>query len=319
MDWLGAGVDWPLIMVRTIHFAASAVITGTLVFRTWVAKPGLPSEQAIALGWRSQSLRVAWIALAVTLLSGAGWLLLQAVSMSGLPPGEAMTSQVLSTVLNETQFGAVTEIRSVLAIILATALAFDRFALADRLALAAAVGLTASIAWTGHAGSTLGELGNLHLTADALHLIASAAWIGGLVPLALLLAPRRRNQDFAWASLARDAAQRFSTLGMVSVGTLLVTGIVNAWILVGSIHALIVTGYGQLLLVKLVVFAIMLGFAATNRFWLTPQLALSSENDPQLEALRQLTRNSVAEIALGLTIFAIVGVLGTLHPAIHLM
>jgi putative copper resistance protein D len=106
---------------------------------------------------------------------------------------------------------------------------------------------------------------------------------------------------------------------MVSVGTLLVTGIVNAWILVGSIHALIVTGYGQLLLVKLVVFAIMLGFAATNRFWLTPRLALSSENDPQLEALRQLTRNSVAEIALGLTIFAIVGVLGTLHPAIHLM
>jgi putative copper resistance protein D len=108
-------------------------------------------------------------------------------------------------------------------------------------------------------------------------------------------------------------------LGIVSVGTLLVTGIVNAWILVGSIHALIVTGYGQLLLLKFVVFAIMLGFAATNRFWLTPQLAFSSKNEPQLETLRQLTRNSVIEIALGLTIFAIVGVLGTLHPAIHLM
>jgi len=207
----------------------------------------------------------------------------------------------------------------VLAVSLATCLAYDRSAQARWLALGSALGFIAAIAWTGHAGSTLGELGNLHLTADALHLIAAAAWIGGLVPLALLLAPRRRNQDFAWASLARDAAQRFSTLGMVSVGTLLVTGIVNAWILVGSIHALIVTGYGQLLLVKLVVFAIMLGFAATNRFWLTPRLALSSENDPQLEALRQLTRNSVAEIALGLTIFAIVGVLGTLHPAIHLM
>ncbi|SHH33439.1 copper homeostasis membrane protein CopD [Bradyrhizobium erythrophlei] len=313
MDWFGAGVDWPLITVRAIHFAASAVITGTLVFRTWVARPALPSEQAIALGWRSQTLRVAWIALAVTLLSGAGWLLLQAVSMSGLPPGEAMTSQVLSTVLNETQFGVVTEIRSVLAIILATALAFDRFALADRLALAAAVGLTASIAWTGHAGSTLGELGNLHLAADALHLVAAAGWIGGLVALSLLLAAVRRHGG---ASLARDAAQRFSTLGIVSVATLAVTGLVNSWILVGSFRALPATEYGQVLMLKLIVFAAMLVFAGVNRFALTPRLVVSSGNDH--EAVRKLMRNSVVEIALGLAIFAIVGVLGTLHPAIHL-
>ena len=129
----------------------------------------------------------------------------------------------------------------------------------------------------------------------------------------------RRHQALASGSLARDAAQRFSTWGIVSVGTLLATGVINARILVGSIHALIVTGYGQLLMLKLVLFAIMLVLAATNRFWLTPRLALSSESETRLEALRQLTRNSVTEIALGLTIFAIVGVLGTLHPAIHLM
>jgi putative copper resistance protein D len=104
---------------------------------------------------------------------------------------------------------------------------------------------------------------------------------------------------------------------MVIVGTLLVTGIINAWILVGSFHALLVTEYGRLLLLKLVVFATMLVFAAVNRFWLTPRLALTSDNDAQLKALRQLTRNSLIEIALGLSIFAIVGALGTLHPAIH--
>jgi copper resistance protein D len=313
MDWFGAGVDWPLITVRAIHFAANAVITGTLVFRTWVAKPALPSEQVIALGWRSQSLRVAWTALAVTLLSGVGWLLLQAVSMSGLPPGEAMTSQVLSTVLNETQFGMVTEIRSVLAIILATALAFDRIPLVNWLALAAALGLTASIAWTGHAASTLGEEGNLHLAADALHLIAAASWIGGLVPFALLLAAVRRHGG---ASLAREAAQRFSTLGIVSVATLAITGMVNSWILVGSFRALLVAEYGQVLMLKLVVFAAMLVLAAVNRFALTPRLMVLSGNDR--EAVRKLMRNSVVEIALGFVIFAIVGMLGTLHPAIHL-
>jgi copper resistance protein D len=59
-------------------------------------------------------------------------------------------------------------------------------------------------------------------------------------------------------------------------------------------------------------------FAAINRFWLTPRLAVSSGDEPRLEALGQLTRNSVIEIVLGLIIFAIVGALGTLHPAIHL-
>jgi len=135
--------------------------------------------------------------------------------------------------------------------------------------------------------------------------------------LALLLSAARRHQAFAWASLARDAAQRFSTLGIVSVATLLVTGIASAWILVGSFQALLVTEYGLLLMLKIVVFAIMLVFAAVNRFWLTPQLALSSGNKAQLPALRRLMRNSVIEIALGFTIFVIVGALGTLHPAIH--
>ncbi|MGZ3325364.1 MAG: copper homeostasis membrane protein CopD, partial [Xanthobacteraceae bacterium] len=106
-----------------------------------VAKPVLPAGQAVAKKLQAQSQRLAWIAFAITLLSGVIWLQLQAVSMSGLPPDEAMTSQLLSTVLNQTQFGVVTEIRSVLAVFLAACLAFDRFPLADWLALAAALGL----------------------------------------------------------------------------------------------------------------------------------------------------------------------------------
>jgi putative copper resistance protein D len=317
MDWLGAGVDGPLIVIRAIHFAATAVVAGSLIFRAVVAEPALRSTQVETTVVRSQVLRVAPTGLIIAAVSGVIWLQLQAASMSGLPFGEAMTLGVLSTVLNETQFGLVSEIRFVLAIILAACLAYDRLALLRWLALASALGFIAAIAWTGHAGSTLGEIGNLHLVSDVLHLIAAAAWLGGLVSLALLLSAARRHQGFAWASLARDAAQRFSTLGIVSVGALLVTGIVSAWILVGSFHALLVTEYGLLLMLKMVVFAIMLAFAAVNRIWLTPQLVFSSENEAQLKALRRLTRNSVVEIALGFAIFAIVGALGTLHPAIH--
>ena len=155
------------------------------------------------------------------------------------------------------------------------------------------------------------------LSADVLHLTAAAAWIGGLVSLVWLLAETRR--DPASAPLARDVTRRFSTLGIASVATLFATGIVNAWILVGSFNALIVTGYGRLLMLKVGLFAVMVTFAAVNRFRLTPQLILSKGSEPQLNSLRLLTRNSTIEIVLGLAVYGIVGLLGTLHPAIHFL
>jgi putative copper resistance protein D len=58
----------------------------------------------------------------------------------------------------------------------------------------------------------------------------------------------------------------------------------------------------------------MLAFAASNRFVLTPRLALASDDAP-----RAISRNTLIEIVLGFSIFAMVGVLGTLHPAAHLV
>ena len=313
----GDAVNDSLIVIRAIHFAATALTTGTLMFQAAVANPALHSAEAVATVMRAQIRRVAWVGLAITAASGAIWVLLEAAAMSGLAFSEAITANVLSTVVNETQFGLVFEIRSVLAIVLAACLAYDRLPLARWLALASALGLVAAIAWTGHAGSTPGEMGLLHLTADTLHLIAAAAWTGSLVPFALLLAAAGRHPREASARLARDVTQRFSMLGIASVATVLGSGIVNAWILVGSINGLIATQYGGLLILKITLFAAMLAFAAVNRFWLTPRLALPFTSTAQLQALRQLTRNSMIEIALALMIFAIVGMLGTLHPAIH--
>jgi putative copper resistance protein D len=315
MDWLGDGVNGPLVVVRAVHFAATATATGTLIFRAAVADPASRSTPAATTVVRSQVLAVAWISLAIAAVSGVIWILLQAVAMSGLSWKEAMAGDVLLVVVNDTQFGFVSEIRLALAIILAGCLMVDRLAPLRWLGLASAVGLIAAIAWTGHAGSGVGELGILQLAADVLHLIAAAAWLGGLVSLALLLGAACRHDASAWAFVAREATERFSTLGIVSVGTILATGMVNSWILVGSLHALTVTEYGRLLMLKMALFAAMVSIAGMNRFWLTPRLALSPAGEPR--ALRQLARNSMIEIALGLAIFAIVGALGTMHPAIH--
>ena len=119
----------------------------------------------------------------------------------------------------------------------------------------------------------------------------------------------------ARAPLEHDAVGRFSLLGIASVATLIASGGINAWILVGSFRGLVMTGYGWLLLSKLCVFVIMVGLAAVNRFHLTPRLALA----PEGVALKGLTRNVVVEIVLGVAIYGIVGVLGMQHPPVHLM
>jgi putative copper resistance protein D len=316
MIWFGAEIDGTMIVTRTVHFAASAITAGALVFRGFVAEPALRAAPAAAAPIDKQFRATTWIALAVAVVSGLALVLLLTMSLSDEGLGEAVMSGALRDVLNLTQFGLVAQVRLAIAVVLAICLVFERSALWRWLALAAAVSLAASIAWTGHAASTPFALGYLHLASDALHLTAASAWIGGLVPLALLLGMARHHNG--WASLELDVIRRFSMLGIVSVAGLILSGVVNTWILVGSFRGLVETGYGQLLMLKLAAFAVMLAFAAVNRLSLTPRLALPSDDAPQ-DVLRALSRNTWIEIALGLSIFAMVGVLGTLHPAAHLV
>src|SRR5215469_6571902 len=200
-----------------------------------------------------------------------------------------------------------------------------RWAIAALLASAFAAALVHS----GHAAATAGWLGTFHRAADGLHLIAASAWLGGLLPLALLLAAARREEISL--ALARDATLRFSTLGLISVGLLIATGIVNGWILAGSVPALIGTDYGRLLLAKVALFFAMVAVAAVNRLRLTPRLALAISSPPCGQALAHerdadgapaaartalgaLARNSLVEATFGLAILVIVGALGTLPP-----
>ena len=106
---------------------------------------------------------------------------------------------------------------------------------------------------------------------------------------------------------------------MVSVGSLLATGVINSWILVGSFRGLIATDYGLLVLGKIALFTIMTSIAAVNRLRLTPRLSETPGSSLQVGALHGLTRNIVIELTLGLTVFVTVGVVGTLHPAIHIV
>lgn len=316
---LAAQVNGPLVLTRAIHFAASAATAGILIFRALVAEPALRAAPEHSAAVRARLNQLAWAGLAIAVVSALAWLALETMSIADLGFGQAMRSGALWTVLDETQFGFVAEIRAALVVVLAACLFLDRLVLPRWLALLAALGLVGAIAWTGHAGSTLGKLGDLHLAADVLHLAAASAWFGGLIGLPVLFVMGRHRPAVQWAPLQLDAIRRFSTLGIASVAALIGSGIVNTWILVGSFRALLVTDYGQLLLLKLAVFAAMVVFATINRLSLTPLLASAVKGEGDSRALSALTGNTWIEFALALAIFAIVGVLGTLHPAVHLM
>jgi len=113
---------------------------------------------------------------------------------------------------------------------------------------------------------------------------------------------------------ARTATVRFSTLGIVSVGTLIVTGAINTWCLAGSVAALTETDYGLLLLGKIALFLVMVVIAAVNRLRLTPRLVRSVSRAAALGALRRISRNTLIEVVAGAAVIAIVAVLGVTPP-----
>src|SRR4029077_16314910 len=101
--------------------------------------------------------------------------------------------------------------------------------------------LPGSRAPSGHGADDSGAAGVLHLGADILHLLAAGGWLGALVPLIFVLRQARRS---AWLPIAQQATLRFSSLGLITVATLMATGLVNSWYLVGNLPALVGTPYG---------------------------------------------------------------------------
>jgi len=292
-----------LAAARAVHFAATATVMGAVLFQYLVAEPafrvaaieGSPGVRVYKAGLAI----ILWIGLALAVLSGAAWLLALAAKLG---------DGVAWVLLTETRFGHWWIVRAFLAVVLFCALWLGR---PRALTVVAAILLMGSLAGSGHAAGSPGATGDMHLVADVLHLIAAGAWLGGLLPLLLLFGLAMRQADPALVSILPAATRRFSTLGLMSVGTLLVTGLVNTWMLAGGLPTVLATTYGSLLLLKIALFVAIVAIAGINRLQLMPRL-------PKTDIVYRLDRNARVELALGLAIIAIVSVLGVLSPVDHM-
>ncbi|WP_399927029.1 copper resistance CopC/CopD family protein [Streptomyces kanamyceticus] len=120
-----------------------------------------------------------------------------------------------------------------------------------------AIGIAATWAMAEHAST--GIQAGVAMPVDVLHLLAVAAWLGGLAALVVAL--------FRTTSVEAAAVRRFSRVAFTSVVVLAATGLYQSWRQVGSWSALTGTSYGRLLLVKIGLVAVLVGVASVSRRW----------------------------------------------------
>ena len=119
--------------------------------------------------------------------------------------------------------------------------------------------LMANEAWLSHAASRLENQGPL-MAATMAHVCGATIWAGGVAHLVLLWRLMRERHAGRWPSMVA----RFSPLGMGCVGLILGPGVFLWWQYVGGWAGLIGTGYGNMLLVKMILFVGVLALATIN-------------------------------------------------------
>jgi copper resistance protein D len=293
-----APVDELIVASRAVHFAALALLLGVPLFRLAVfphgSARGVPRERAIELA-----------AGVAALLSALGWFAGVAASMAG-GWSVALAPDMLQAVAWDTRFGRLWIARLIAMVALLAVHAWIRPGRGKDVGLVVlAGGVTASLVGTGHGMAGQGALGPIHMVADMTHVLCAATWIGGLYCLAQVL--RQALAGAATQDLVSIVLPRFSHIGYWLVALLLISGCVNAVILVPTPDKLLTSDYGHVLLVKIALALLMVAIALVNRVALTPKAAGPA-------GIRALWRSVMVEQGVGLAVLATVALLGTIHP-----
>ena len=310
MDALGLAARW-------LHLASAILLVGAATMIVLAGRSDRPTarrwEHRVLAGSRGLAL--------VALGSGLVVLAVQTALFEGRA-GAALEAGAIARVLIETQAGRVWLVRFGLLVILA-ALLWSRLsverALDWRAARGQAVLLGAAalvpIAAAGHAAAVEPETARA-VALDGLHVIGAGVWVGGLLPLALLLWAAADERGADARPYAVLAARRFSRVALGVVLVLVATGTLLAIANVGNVAGLVGTAYGRLLLAKLGLVLAALALAAVNR---AVHLGRLAGDGPTVgrPAMRRLATFVAGEGLIALAILAIVATMSVTPPARH--
>ncbi|BCL80924.1 copper resistance protein CopC/CopD [Ktedonobacteria bacterium brp13] len=255
------------------------------------------------------------------LLANGGVLIGQAVTLTGGNVPAAFAFSVLFSLLSSGGFGAYWIMR-VLTLSLLLALALYR--VQHRVQSKAPSRQTTVFSWTqvllglalfiamtmsSHAAAAGPSTRVYAAVADWLHLVAAALWVGGMFSIATCYVPVLRHRPVAERAHALVTVLPYSSLWAV-VGVLLmaVTGPLSATVELSSWEQFLITVYGRVLAVKILLVGVMLLTSAFHVFLLRPHLqkeemkyALASVRLPSSEtetAPNHFTESSVRQVKL---------------------
>jgi copper transport protein len=145
-----------------------------------------------------------------------------------------------------------------------------------------------------------------------------AIWLGGLAAL-LFVAPKgtRQLQPGDRGRLLAAVLVRFSRVALISVGAILLTGLVQAYVYVRRLDALTETGYGRAVLIKFVLLMVLIGIGAYNRRRSVPRLERIAAGGGSPGQVGMLLRRALrAELALLVVVLGVTAALASYAPAV---
>lgn len=290
-------MDSVLVLCRLLHYGSAMVLFGVSVFQ------GVLAPRMLASRLDRPLVSVATAAALTLVLTSVAWLLVTSGEM-GDGWSDVWSPESWAAVLFDTEFGHVWLWRLGLAALLCLLLIAGRI---DRWRIVAALSalMLGSLGLIGHAAMLEGPSGWLSRASHVLHLLAAGFWLGSLVPLVLCL---KGFGDASSRVQVSTALRRFSGLGHFAVGIVIGTGALNTLLVLGAVPIQASSPYQSMLLAKIALVGVMVALAIVNRYVLVPSLETDGRT---LQVLRTCT---VAELLLGISVLAIVSVLGILPP-----
>ena len=303
---------------RGVMYLGTLLAAGAALALWWLRDEAAP--EAAALRWIG---RGAWAALIATVVGVA----VQVVLVTGDGIGSLGDAGAVSDTL--VSFVGLSAGLRILAAILLIVLSHSA-RLATGWGAAAAIMILASLLLEGHTLTT-GPAAVVWIGA-AVHVVAGAVWLGGLVVLAVVLRHRRRADDPVGAG---RVVARFSSIFTASVVAVVVAGVALSWAEVRAVRALVDTSYGLVLLAKLAAVVPLIALGAWNNRRLVPVLtarrrrtrsrsapAIAGGSDEAADPARDrdaawqtLRRTARIEVGLIAVVLGITGVLVSLQPA----
>jgi copper resistance protein D len=244
------------------------------------------------------------LAAVLTLLSLLAWLPLESATI-GDNWSAASDRDAWSAIVLQTGFGHVWDARMLIAVFTSYVAVFVRRITQRVIALCSGV-LLASIGLAGHAAMQEGTIGWVHRCSDAVHVLCAGAWLGSLIPFFWLL---RAVRDPASRVEAGAALRTFSNRGHVVVAGVLLSGLMNTWLVLGHWPVHWTSPYQALLAMKIAATAVMVALAISNRYHWVPAM----KSDAAL-ATRAIYRRTVTGLVLGVACLTLVSLFGLLEP-----